>query len=71
MMHSVCRTQLKRNILFVSIAVILVCGIIALYAWAPAVTLIAIYLILRFVYHYDQIADEVISTLNVRRNGGK
>lgn len=32
MMHSVCRTQLKRNILFVSIAVILVCGIIALYA---------------------------------------
>ncbi len=46
-------------------------GIIALYAWAPAVTLIAIYLILRFVYHYDQIADEVISTLNARRNGGK
>ena len=44
-------------------------GIITLYAWAPAVTLIVIYLILRFVYHYDQISDEVIRTLEARRNG--
>jgi hypothetical protein len=28
-----------------------------------------IYLILRFVYHYDQISDEVIRTLEARRNG--
>ena len=32
-MHSVCRTQLKRNILFAAIAVILLGGIIALYVF--------------------------------------
>ncbi|MGN1193110.1 MAG: MFS transporter [Dorea sp.] len=44
-------------------------GIITLFAWAPAVVLVIIFLVLRFVYQYDKISDDVIQTLEARRKG--
>ena len=32
-MHSVCRTQLKRNILIAAIVAVLLCGLVALYVF--------------------------------------
>ncbi len=43
-------------------------GIIALFAWIPAVLLVVIFLILKYVYKYDEIAETVVNTLNERRN---
>ena len=44
-------------------------GITALFAWIPAVVLIVIFLILRFAYHYDEIAADVIKELDKRKKG--
>ena len=38
-------------------------GIISMYAWMPAALLLAIFIILKFCYKYEDIADEVINTL--------
>lgn len=43
-------------------------GIIALFAWIPAVLLVVIFMILKYLYKYDEIAEEVVSTLESRRN---
>ncbi len=42
-------------------------GITALFAWIPAVLLGIIFLIVCFGYHYDEIAQDVISELNRRK----
>ena len=46
-------------------------GITALYAWAPAITLLIIFFILKYVYHYDEIAEKVIVELNRRKEEKK
>ena len=43
-------------------------GIITLFAWIPAVLLVVIFFILKYVYKYDEIAETVVNTLNERRN---
>ena len=45
-------------------------GIITLYSWLPAIILVVIFLILKFVYKYDKIADQVISDLESRKQAG-
>ena len=42
-------------------------GIISMYAWMPAALLLAIFIILKFCYKYEDIADEVINTLENRK----
>lgn len=44
-------------------------GIITLFAWAPAVVLLAVFFILHFIYKYDQISNQVVDTLEKRRKG--
>lgn len=44
-------------------------GIITLFAWAPVAVLLVVFFILRFAYKYDQISEEVVSTLEKRRKG--
>jgi len=46
-------------------------GIIAMYAWIPAVVLLIIYLVLKFGYHYDEIAEKVITELQHRKEQAK
>ena len=45
-------------------------GIITLYSWLPAIILVVIFLILKFAYKYDKIADQVISDLESRKQAG-
>ena len=42
-------------------------GIIALFAWIPAIMLVVIFFILKYLYKYDEIAETVVNTLNERR----
>lgn len=42
-------------------------GITALFAWVPGVILIIIFIILKVFYKYDEIADDVISELDRRK----
>lgn len=42
-------------------------GITSLYAWIPAILLAVIFVLIKFCYHYDKIADEVISELDKRK----
>ena len=42
-------------------------GIIALFAWIPAILLVVIFFILKYLYKYDEIAETVVNTLNERR----
>lgn len=43
-------------------------GIIALFAWIPAILLVIVFFILKYFYKYDEIAENVVNTLNERRN---
>lgn len=42
-------------------------GIISLYAWAPAIVLLLVFIILKFFYHYDKEAATVIAELERRK----
>ena len=42
-------------------------GIISMYAWMPAALLLVIFIILKICYKYEDIADEVINTLENRK----
>lgn len=45
-------------------------GITALFAWMPAVVLVVIFLIIKYLYHYDEIAEDVIRELDRRKKEG-
>ncbi|MCR5099720.1 MAG: glycoside-pentoside-hexuronide (GPH):cation symporter [Butyrivibrio sp.] len=42
-------------------------GITALFAWVPAILLVVIFLLIKFLYHYDEIAQDVIVELDRRK----
>lgn len=42
-------------------------GIITLFAWLPAILLVAIFFILKFGYHYDEIQEDVLNELDSRK----
>ena len=42
-------------------------GIIALFGWVPAIVLVVIFLIIRFAYKYDEIAEQIVIDLDTRK----
>ena len=42
-------------------------GIIALFGWVPAIVLVVIFLIIRFAYKYDEIAEQIVTDLDTRK----